>query len=976
MNNVRRIAVKELSGFFSSLTAFIFFGVFLAVTLFIFFWVDTFFARNIADVRPMFEWMPVLLIFLVPALTMRMWSEERRSGTIELLLTVPVSNLELALGKFTACIGLILVALVLTLPIPVTVALLAGPLDWGPVIGGYVAAFFLAASYTAIGLTISARTDNQMVSLLLSVLVCGCFLLIGSDGLTSLFGNNVGAVLKLLGSGSRFQSITRGIIDFRDLYYYVSITGVLLCLNVLGLEKLRWSGNESNFRHRRWSALTALCVANFIAGNLWLQQIAWARVDLTQGQIYSISPATRKYLSMLQEPLLVRGYFSKKTHPLLQPLVPRLQDLLKEYAIAGNGKVRLEFIDPLEKPELEKEAVERYGIKPVVFQTASKYQAALTNSYFDVLIKYGDQYQKLGWKDLIEVKARSEKDIDVDLRNPEYDITSTIKKVLYSYQGSGNLFLNIGQPVKFTGYISPDDKLPEPLLKLKKNLEQTLDELKKQSSGKLVVEFADPDAESGQLGRKLEADYGFRPMALGLFDPKTFWFYMTLKSGDQLVQVPLPEEINKAALERSLQAGLKRFSKGFLKTIGICAPESAADFDMPMRMGVGRGGFATLKERLADAYTVENVSLDKGLLPSQVDLLLLIAPEHLNDKQLFAVDQFLMKGGTVILATSPFDVSIGRSMNCRRIDSGLEKWLNNYGIDIQKTMVLDSQNFPLPIPTRRSVAGFTVEETTLAPYPYFVDVRGQGLEGEGRIAAGINQVILNWPSPISVDRSKNEHRRIVELLHSSPVSWTSSESLIEPNYTEQPQLGFPIGKDKGKKLLAVAVEGAFKSYFDGKNSPLLESSKTTDADKTVSETASKVKKDAVITNIITKSPESARIIVFASNSFLSDKMLWLASESLGSHYLKPVELIQNAADWSLEDRDLLAIRGRGHFAWTLRPMSQGFEMFFEYLNYALACAGLLVVWLMRRHFLLRARNRFEDLLKSIPAASNVAEAKS
>ncbi len=974
MDNVRRIAVKELFGFFSSLTAFIFFGAFLAVTLFVFFWVDTFFARNIADVRPMFEWMPVLMIFLVPSLTMRMWSEERRSGTLEFLLTAPVNNLELVLGKFLACLGLIVVALALTLPIPVTVALLGGPLDWGPVIGGYVAALFLAASYTAIGLTISARTDNQIVSLLMSALVCGLFFLIGSDGLTSLFGSHIGEVLKLLGSGSRFQSITRGIIDLRDLYYYVSITGVFICLNVLGLEQLRWSGNESNLRHRRWTAFTALCVANFIAANFWLQQVAWARVDLTQGQIYSISPATRKYLDRLQEPLLIRGYFSKKTHPLLQPLVPRLRDLLKEYAVAGNGKVRVEFVDPLEKPELEKEAVERYGIKPVVFQTASKYQAALTNSYFDILIKYGDQFQTLGWKDLIEVKARNEKDIDVDLRNPEYDITSTIKKVLYGYQGSGNLFLNIEQPVKFTGYISPDDRLPEPLVKFKKSLVEALEKLKDQSNGKFSFELLDPDAQAGQLGRKLETDYGFRPMALGLFDPKTFWFYMTLRSGDQVVQVPLPEELTRAALDRSLQAALKRFSKGFLKTIGICAPESPGGFGMTM--GMGREGFSMLKERLGDAYTVENVSLDKGVVPPQVDLLLLIAPEHLNDKRLFAVDQFLMKGGTVILATSPFDVSIDRAMNCRRVDSGLDKWLRNYGIDIQKTMVLDSQNFPLPIPTRRVVAGFTVEQTTLAPYPYFVDVRGRGLEDGNRIASGINQVVLTWPSPIVVDGQKNKQRRVVELLHSSPESWTSSETFIEPNYSEQQPLGFPVGKDKGKKLLAVALEGSFQSYFDGKKSPLIETnSEQSSAVEAPSNTASKPQKEAVITNIISKSPESARIILFASNSFLSDKMLWLASESLGSQYIKPIELIQNAVDWSLEDRELLAIRGRGHFARTLRPMSQGFEIFFEYLNYGLACVGLFLVWLARRHFWLRTRERFDKLLHSMSAVSRVEEAR-
>ncbi|MGB9024375.1 MAG: ABC transporter permease subunit, partial [Rhodomicrobium sp.] len=131
---VFRIARKELAAYFSSPAAFIFIGVFLAALLFIFFWVDRFFARNIADVRPLFEWMPVLLIFLVSAMTMRMWSEERRAGTLEFLLTAPVRPLDLVIGKFLACLALVAITLALTLPLPVTVSIL-GPLDWGPVLG-------------------------------------------------------------------------------------------------------------------------------------------------------------------------------------------------------------------------------------------------------------------------------------------------------------------------------------------------------------------------------------------------------------------------------------------------------------------------------------------------------------------------------------------------------------------------------------------------------------------------------------------------------------------------------------------------------------------------------------------------------------------------------------------------------------------------------------------------------------------------
>ncbi|MCB0183604.1 MAG: ABC transporter permease subunit, partial [Caldilineaceae bacterium] len=131
MRQILSVTRKELDSYFGSPMALIFLGAFLAVTLFVFFWVETFFARGIADIRPLFEWMPLLLIFLVAALTMRQWSEEQRAGTLEMLLTLPVKPWQLVAGKFLAVMALVGVALVLTLPLTISVAML-GPLDWGP----------------------------------------------------------------------------------------------------------------------------------------------------------------------------------------------------------------------------------------------------------------------------------------------------------------------------------------------------------------------------------------------------------------------------------------------------------------------------------------------------------------------------------------------------------------------------------------------------------------------------------------------------------------------------------------------------------------------------------------------------------------------------------------------------------------------------------------------------------------------------
>lgn len=963
MRHCLSIARKEFALFFSTAIAFIFFGIFLLVTLFVFFWVETFFGRNIADVRPLFEWMPVLLIFLSAAITMRMWAEERRSGTLEFLLTSPTPPIQIVLGKFLACLGLVAVSLVLTLPLPMTVSLM-GPVDWGPVWGGYLATFFLSAAYIAIGLYISSRSENQMISLMVATLIGGLFYAIGADAVTGLFGNQASELMKRFGSGARFESITRGVIDIRDLYFYLSITGVFLSLNVFELERQRWAGNTVNRRHRQWTVLTILCIANFLVANLWLAPVGSARVDITSGNIYSISNTTRNYLTRLNEPLLIRGYFSAKTHPLLAPLVPRLRDLLQEYAVAGQGRVRVEFVDPVDEPEIEEELGQKYGIQPVPFQFSSKYQSAVVNSYFDILVEYGDQFETIGYRDLIEVKSKGVNDISVELRNPEYDITRTIKKVLYAYQGSGDLFENISHPVTFKGYFSSDNHLPRQLTAAKNTLDGMLKEISAQSEGKFRIELKDPDADGGALAKELTAKYGLQPMSANLFSQDRFWFYMLLEGNDRLVQVPLSDDLSQTSLKRSIEAGLKRFSTGFLKTIALQSPQAQS-----MGRFAGEKSFAWLKEALDEEHAVVSTDLKDGRVPDEADLLFLVSPEKLNQKQLFAMDQFLMRGGTVILATAPFMASLDGQLSMTKIDSGLTQWLAHYGIKLKEELVLDPRNAAFPIPMNRQVAGFTVQETRLVPYPFFVDIRADAMDQQSGITASLNQVTLNWASPIDVDTDMNQNRKVIRLLQSSDQAWTTDTLNIQPDFQTHGQLGFAAKEERGRRLLAVAVEGRFQSYFKDKAFSLIAAEKKKDrseaasADTADDDTKEKQKEpQLVIDRKIDRSTESARIILFASNNFLSDGILQLASSAMGTQYLNPLDLAKNAVDWSLEDRDLLTIRGRTHFSRTLYPLNRTGQLFFEYFNYALAGLGLLVIFLIRRWMTAKTRYYHQMLL--------------
>ncbi len=968
MSNVLRIARKELSSFFSSLAAFIFLGVFLAVLLFIVFWFERFFARNIADVRPLFDWMPILLIFLISAMTMRMWSEERRSGTLEFLMTTPATPVQLVLGKFLACFLLVAIALALTLPLPITVSLV-GPLDWGPVFGAYLAALALAAAYISIGLFVSSQTDNQVVSLIVTTLVCGVFYLLGSDALTTLFGNTGTEILRLLGSGSRFESIARGVIDLRDIYYYLSIFGVFLVLNIYSLESLRWSAEGRGTTHSQWRIAAVLVVANLVAANLWLGQLGWARADLTSGNIYSISDSTRSYLRQLQEPLLIRGYFSAQTHPLLAPLVPRLRDLLREYEVAGDGKVRVEIVDPLQDPTLEAEANRQYGIKPVPFQTANKYQAAVTNSYFDILVKYGDEYATIGYRELIEVKQRPGQQLEVELRDPEYEITRAIKKVLSTYRGGGNILSGIPNGVTLTAYVSAKDKLPEPMPEMKANLEALIDDYEKSAPDKFDAKLIDPDKSGGQAFKQLQEKYGLRPLAVGLLDPKQFWFHIILRSGDHIEQVELPETLDKPSLKRNIDAALKRFTPGALRSVALFAPPpnpmarfGAPNSDTPV--------FQLLEQKLRENAAVEATDLEDGRVPEAADILLVADPERFDKKQLFAIDQFLMKGGTVVIAASPYRASLKGNLEVTPTPTGLEEWLAGYGMTMDKAMVLDPQNTPFPIPTERNVGGYRVQQVQLLDYPYFVDVRRGGLKQQDAPTVGLDQLTLSWAAPIKVDEEKAKGRKVARLIESSPRSWASDTLNAVPDFKTYPTLGFEQGKKTGRQLLGVMMEGEFNSFFAGKPSPLAKDAAAADKDKKAGEKAAgadkaKDKKDdkPTITGVLERSPQSARIILISSSSFLSDDIINLTSGVNQTQYLAPLTLAQNVVEWSLEDRGLLALRSRGgQFSRTLEPMTAGTQALWEYLNYGLALLGLAIVYLVWRVSRQSAKRRYEAML--------------
>ena len=217
-------------------------------------------------------------------------------------------------------------------------------------------------------------------------------------------------------------------------------------------------------------------------------------------------------------------------------------------------------------------------------------------------------------------------------------------------------------------------------------------------------------------------------------------------------------------------------------------------------------------------------------------------------------------------------------------------------------------------------------------YPYFIDARDDGLNAEHPITRGLPQVTVPWAVPISIDEERNAGRQVTALISSSDASWTSPSSDVLPRMDDSGMSSWAAPGATRSELLATVISGRFDSFFAGQSSPLQESA---------------VDGEDRITSVIERSPESARLLVIASNDFLRDDILTTISSLTGGQYLGPLELIANAIDWSLEDGGLLGIRSNAHFNRTLPPLERQTQSFWEYLNYAAALLALIILALLQ-----------------------------
>ena len=672
----------------------------------------------------------------------------------------------------------------------------------------------------------------------------------------------------------------------------------------------------------------ALVAANLVVFNAILAPWAGARLDLTRDRAFSISTATRRLLGSLEDDLTVTGYFSKRTHPKLAPLVPQIEDLFEEYRALGRRRVHVEIIDPGDNDRLEQEANERYGVTSTPFRLASKYESGIVNAYFAVVVRYGDQYVRYGFEDLIQVDPLPDGDVDVRLRNLEYDLTRAIKKVVFGFRGTGQLFERIGKPVRLTAVWTPD-RLPAAFTGVPAELRKAAQELEKAGKGRFAFDEIVPGDPAGQAD--VQRRFAARPMALSLFGGESFYLQSFLAVGDQVEQLPLATgRVTAAGLREAVEGSLKRQAPGFLKTVGIVAPgpslppEVLAQLRMQGQMSnQPPPEFEQLKARLRQDYHVRDVSLDGADgVPGDVDVLLVIKPQALGDRAVYGLDQYLMRGGRVIVCAGSYAPELSQAgLSVRPMDSGLDAWLKHNGVEISKTLLLDDHNQPLPVPeVRRTIFGM-VQTWSLRPYPYLVEVRDAGLQNRA-ITAKLDAVGIYWGSPVEVLPETAKRLRVTPILASSDRSWTDADV----SHVAQTRYVVPPGTKS--RTIAVVLQGRFDSFFAGKEAPPAGGDST--------------RRDVPLA----RSPET-RLVVVGDAEFLSDLIAGALGRQSGGLYLQNLGFVQNLVDWMNLDDDLVAIRTRASAARPIRRMPRGAQVMLEILNYLIPLAVLAGIGLSR-----------------------------
>ena len=394
---------RELKAYFTAPVAYVYVLVFAVLNTGLF--MSTFFFMKRAEMREFFAFMPWILAIFMPAVSMRLWAEDRRQGTFELLRTLPVSVAQLVGAKFLAGLAFFAVAVAATLTVPMFLSGVGNP-DLGPVFSGYIGTVLLGGFFLSAGLFASGISRDQIVAFIVGLIIAVGFTLLGYDFISVQFDNwlpGVGSALRdHVAVTKHFEQFTRGVIDFRSLLYFCFMTGGFLLLDVLTINGITRPAERRTLATGGVLALLAVVLLNVAIGTR-----SMGRIDLTQEGLFTVSPATGRILSNLDSPVELKLYISPaaKMPNQLQTLERDIADKIGEFAAVSGGQLTFDVVhlDPVEQGLLEApenqdeeakktlEKLHKKGIQPVQVQSFGADENSIKLIYSSLQITYKDK---------------------------------------------------------------------------------------------------------------------------------------------------------------------------------------------------------------------------------------------------------------------------------------------------------------------------------------------------------------------------------------------------------------------------------------------------------------------------------------------------------------------------------------------------------------------------------------------------------
>lgn len=355
---------------------------------------SSFFLGERAEMRTFFGLLPLVLVAFIPAITMRLWAEERKLGTIELLMTLPVRTHSVVTAKFLASFVFFLIALAGTWTIPATLSVLGNP-DPGVILGGYLGCALLGGFYLSVGIFASALSRDQIVAFIIALVLCYAFYISGSDYVATQLNGWSGSltlgtvVQNYISLTEHFKGIERGIIALKDIVYFLTMTVLFLLLNIQFLNKSRQVRGKTGF-------IVVVIVFSAVAlfTNIVASGFSSSRLDLTEEKIFTVSPASKKILKQLKAPVMVRYYVTSQTKmPSGMKNIERdVTDKLEELKIASKGRLTFEVADPSMNPALQEE-IRKKGVTSFQIQSVERDEVAIKLIYSSLSISYLDKPQ-------------------------------------------------------------------------------------------------------------------------------------------------------------------------------------------------------------------------------------------------------------------------------------------------------------------------------------------------------------------------------------------------------------------------------------------------------------------------------------------------------------------------------------------------------------------------------------------------------